>query len=148
MFKTGDKVRFLNLTKGIIKDWGHNGFCIEGDIKVNNSYYTDFATIEAVLPNREYSVSYTDDKGKKVQLSFKEKDLILISPTMSTLQERIAGLFVTEPQKTNQKAGIVDARNQLTPEGKDAYLNWLFQKDADTFKNEVSNLLIALEETK
>lgn len=60
-----------------------------------------------------------------------------------SLIKKFQGLFVKEPQKTFRKLEITTQEDQLTSEGRELFINWLFQKHQDEFKTEVADKLLA-----
>ncbi len=86
-----------------------------------------------------------DKDGKKSEHN--NENLVLVTKakklkkTMS-LKTIVSGLFIKEPEKSRQKAGITDSSNELTEEGKDIYLNYLLSKDKD-FDTEIVAKVVA-----
>lgn len=70
--------------------------------------------------------------------------------TMSSLKQKVAQLFLTEPEKSFQKAGIFDSSNQLTEDGQSIFLTWLISdKDTkDKFNTAIVQPLLAQEEAE
>jgi len=57
--------------------------------------------------------------------------------------------LLPEPQKSFRKVGITDGDNILTDEGMKIYLSWRLMKDADEFKKEIVDDMVAeLEKSK
>lgn len=70
---------------------------------------------------------------------------------MTTLIQAFNNIFTSEPQKSFLKAGIIDASSNLTPEGHDVFVAWLFRKadNQAAFKAEVVDPIIAqMDEAK
>ncbi len=63
--------------------------------------------------------------------------------TMSNLKSKIKNLFRSEPEKSFIKAGIMDETMELTADGKDVFLGWLFGQNKDDFNTEVVQKLLA-----
>jgi hypothetical protein len=61
---------------------------------------------------------------------------------MNTLMNKLKQLAEKEPQKTFRKVGITYESGNLTEEGKEVFMNWLFEKHADDFKTEVADVLL------
>lgn len=68
--------------------------------------------------------------------------------TMSTKNpiEVYKELQTKEPAKTFIATGITDNQNNLTPEGQDLFIAWLFEQHTAEFKKEVADKILA--ETK
>lgn len=67
--------------------------------------------------------------------------------TMS-LKEAFATLFTKEPYKTFRKAGITNGDNELTSEGRDIFLAWLLEQNAEGFKEIAAKILEEQKERK
>jgi hypothetical protein len=62
---------------------------------------------------------------------------------MTNLIEKAKLLVMSEPQKSFRKSGITDGDDQLTQEGKELFINWLFKKNQDEFNKEIVQPLLA-----
>lgn len=62
-----------------------------------------------------------------------------------SLKQKFNNLFTKEPQKSFRKAGITDGSDILTDDGKAVFLAWLLGKNADAFKAEVVDPILAEE---
>ncbi len=87
--------------------------------------------------------------------NLKASDFIILNPAVQsapipTLMENIystfKNLFVSEPQKTFQKAGITNANGDLTGDGTSIFLSYLLQKNDDAFKTEIVDRILAEQE--
>ncbi len=95
---------------------------------------------------RDLWVQVKYDDGNIGESSTPEKDYKIIKKHKNlfmSLQEIVSGLFKTEPQKSRERAGIVDSSNLLTEEGKDIYLNYLLSNDK-TFDADIVAPVIAV----
>lgn len=75
-----------------------------------------------------------------------EKDLELINETktfMSNIAEKIKMMTMGEPMKTFVKAGIATVDGTFTPEGKQAFFDFLVSKFGDDFKTAIVDKLVA-----
>lgn len=52
-------------------------------------------------------------------------------------------LFVSEPQKTFAKAGLTDKDGFLTADGAKIFQKWQLARDAEAFKSEVADKMVA-----
>ena len=62
------------------------------------------------------------------------------------LREMFVLAFKKEPQKSYIKAGIMDTDENLTDDGKDVFLTYLINKDADFKKEVVDPILASMKE--
>lgn len=60
-----------------------------------------------------------------------------------TIKEKFVLALTKEPQKSFRKAGITNGDDLLTEEGGKIFLTWLLNKNADDFKKEVVDGLLA-----
>lgn len=65
---------------------------------------------------------------------------------MNSITSKIRNVFRTEPNKSLHKAGIINDCNELTSEGRDAFIEWLFEQNKTKFTEEVIKPI--LEEEK
>lgn len=56
--------------------------------------------------------------------------------------DKFATMFLSEPEKTFRKAGIINGDNVLTEDGKKIFLSWLLKKYGTEFKSEVVDELV------
>ncbi len=81
--------------------------------------------------------------------SLVESDFILINSNNQNnnmnITEKFALMFKAEPQKSFIKAGITDSNDVLTADGTTVFLSWLLKKNADAFKTEVVDPMLADE---
>ena len=132
-FKIGDKVKVTSHT-------------------VNSTYYSDIGVVGEVCKindldsNYPVQIRFTDGTRERHSNgefeSFKEADLTLIN-TMKNLTESFALALTPEPQKSFRKAGITNGDNILTDEGVKIFLTWVLGKNADAFKKEIVDNLLA-----
>lgn len=88
---------------------------------------------------------------KIMQLSFKESALVKdgeqINKTNNNIYMSIVSKFKnlvrSEPEKTFIKCGIMNESLDLTTEGKELFINFLFEKNKVDFKTEVADKLVA-----
>lgn len=76
-------------------------------------------------------------------------DYKVLSYKISTmdLKEKVALAFKSEPEKSFIKAGVMNADESLTQDGKDVLLSFLLKKYGKEFKKEVVDVILA-EDTK
>lgn len=55
---------------------------------------------------------------------------------MGSLVAKIRDLLLQEPDKSERKFGIKDSDNNLTPDGKDLYIAWRYEKDREDFNKD------------
>lgn len=65
-----------------------------------------------------------------------------------SLTDKVRLTFLKEPEKSFRKLGVTDNNDELTGEGQDAFLNWLFKKHQVEFKTEVVDPILAGMETE
>lgn len=124
MFKVGDKVRILKASLDADKI---------GQIRKVISITSD----SIILEGCRYSWNAEDDTS-----------LELVTNNFMSLKQKIASLFLTEPNKSRQATGITDSSNQLTEEGKDIFLNFLLSKNTEFDTEIVIPLAKAIEDEK
>lgn len=72
-----------------------------------------------------------------------------LSNFMASIKEKFNLLFVSEPEKTFLKAGIIATTDSsLTEDGKSIFLSWLLKKHGTEFKKEIVDEIIKEEEEK
>lgn len=69
-----------------------------------------------------------------------------VAPKRMNLLAKLAQSLMSEPEKTFRKLEITNGDNMLTCEGKELFINWLFQKNKDAFKTEVADDMLAEQE--
>lgn len=121
MFKVGDKVK-------VIGNSCHHNLSIGDEI--------------TLLSERKPSGFYY-----KENWYIKIEDIQKINPKniMSSLTQKVASLFLQEPEKSFRKAEITDESGNLTPDGQTVFLTWLLKKNGDAFKTEVVDPILAEE---
>lgn len=62
-----------------------------------------------------------------------------------SLVAKFKSIVRTEPEKTLVKVGVLDEELSLTTEGKDLFLQFLFEKNKVEFKTEVADKLVEVE---
>ena len=67
---------------------------------------------------------------------------------MKNIATAFKDLFVSEPQKSFRKCGLTDANDMITSDGTAVFLSWLLSKNADAFKTEVVDKILAEEEAE
>lgn len=122
MFQVGDRVVAL----------AENGLVQEGTAGTVHIGYSESPYIKF-------------DNGESWYIKENYLKLISNQPFMSSLTQKVAQLFLSEPEKSFQKVGIIDASNQLTSDGKEVFLNWLLKTNKDAFNTEVVQPLVAAE---
>lgn len=76
----------------------------------------------------------------------KEEKLLTNDNKPMNLLQRIKNLALSEPQKSFKKYGITNEFGDLTSDGKEAFINWLFEQHQHEFKADVVNKLITEDE--
>ena len=132
-FKLGDKVILREDSEYYGMD-GSSQLCGEGEI--------------IQIHSDSYSVEwkYKDDWCRN---SYQAHDLKLtnnLTKTNMNLMQKFILAMKDEPEKTFIKQGIMTEDGVLTDDGKDLYLNWLFQQDAEDFNTQVVDLILDDEE--
>lgn len=78
---------------------------------------------------------------KDGKLELIKKTNLSVSPDKKSFMQNLISsfnnLFLTEPQKSFQKAGVTDTTGMLTPDGTKVFLNWLLQTNGAAFKTAV-----------
>lgn len=69
-----------------------------------------------------------------------------IKNNMPNLMEKVKALFISEPEKSLQRFGFTDKNNDLTAEGTQVFVNWLFAQNEKAFCDDVLEKLKAQEE--
>ena len=129
-FKIGDKVRRINSCNEGVN---------EGDIGFITSLYTSSGD--------DYCTLNIGNHGVNCGHSLKNIELIETNNKITNMKEKFIQMFLKEPQKSFRKAGITNGDGLITEDGATLLLSWLLDKNADTFKIEVVDGLLA-EETK
>lgn len=62
---------------------------------------------------------------------------------MSSITDKFLMALKAEPYKSFRQKGITNGDDLLTEEGKQIFLKWLLQKNADAFKTEVVDIITA-----
>ena len=65
-----------------------------------------------------------------------------------SLKSIVKNLFRSEPEKSFIKAGVMNESLELTTEGKDLFIDFLFEKNKDLFNTEIVQKIIAEQEEK
>lgn len=100
----------------------------------------------------KFAVEYTTG-GRTMCLGFREGGLKLIKSNhkksfMSTIKETIKLAIKGEPEKSNITAGLRTINDEFTAEGKDAFLEFLYEKNKVDFKKEVADVIIESQKKK
>lgn len=132
-------------------------------VRTKGSHYGMFVGDEGTVTevndgSHSFSVSVKMDKNGDIAPSCNAENLKLLSsvsniknaltgkPIMQNLVTTFKSLFVAEPQKTFQKAGIVDTNGDLTPDGTKVFLAWMLQTNGVAFKTAVADQIVAEQE--
>lgn len=75
--------------------------------------------------------------------NFREDELKLKKEKIMNIKEQFTLAITPEPQKSFRKVGITDGDNLLTDDGVKVFLSWLLTKNADAFKKEVVDDMVA-----
>lgn len=62
--------------------------------------------------------------------------------TMTNLITKFKSIIKSEPNKTLEKAGVIDSNDNLTSDGKELFINYLFEKSKADFTKEVVEKLV------
>lgn len=74
-------------------------------------------------------------------------DLLVSANKMPNLKESVALLFKGEPEKSFIKTGIMGSNGEMTSEGREVFLTWLFEQNKTAFNEAVVQPLLK-EQTK
>lgn len=108
-----------------------------GDQRASSHYRNREAVIYAIESNKQYPLKLRFDNGDVCSWC-DDGDIKLIKKSMSTIKEKIKMKLKQEPEKSNIKAGLRTLEDDFTSEGREAFLEYLYQKDKDDFKKEVA----------
>lgn len=145
-FKNGDKVK---LKQGVNRGGvcgTFNGYDTLSYLIIDKAHAWDDGT---------YPYSYTgyNQDGQKLtscSCCYKDEHLEFFNSNknsiMTDVKQAFNQLFLKEPQKSFQKAGVTDGSNQLTSDGRDIFLAWLLEKHGDDFKKEVVDPILKSQE--
>lgn len=97
----------------------------------------------ATLDEGYYRLKSDGIKIDSYCFNFEVIDLELnnLTKTNMNLMQKFKLALRAEPEKTFIKKGIMTEGGELTQEGRDLYLNWLFQENMDDFNDEVVTLI-------
>lgn len=62
--------------------------------------------------------------------------------------QKLKEATLKEPEKSFRKCGITGSDGELTSDGKDVFLQWLFDQNKETFNKEVVQPILKAEEDK
>jgi hypothetical protein len=110
------------------------------DDKGDSKYIGSVSKIESII--EDYSYPY---KLEMFAARFKKEELKLTNKNMN-IKEQFTLAMTPEPQKSFRKVGITNGDNILTEDGMKIYLSWKLMKDADAFKKEVVDDMLAEQE--
>lgn len=68
---------------------------------------------------------------------FKEVTITPAKTPMSSLIQSVRELFLSEPEKSLQHFGITNADNELTADGKEIFIQWLFKQNLTQFNTDI-----------
>jgi len=71
-----------------------------------------------------------------------------IKNNMPNLMEKVKSLYISEPNKSLQKFGFTTQSNELTSEGREVFINWLFEKNKKDFCDDVLEKLKVQENSE
>jgi hypothetical protein len=145
MFKVGDRVERIKNC-----EIGTNDNFIKGDV----------GTIigMAAYGINKYKISC--DRCPVFNNEIDARYLKLIEPTsvaksddglqniMNSLKQRVKMMFTGEPERSFIKAGIMNENKELTQDGKDIFIDFMFEKHKAEFKTEVVDKLLEEEDKK
>lgn len=158
-FKVGDKVK-LKGTKSSGCSWEEAGELLGCSWEEAEQFFPNLVGTIYDIYDGDIWVKWKSGAGW-IFLKFLEKDLlpykketILISSNkqislknkIMDLKEKFLLSITKEPQKTFRKTGITNGDDLLTDDGKEIFINWLFQKNKDEFKKEVVDDLLKEKE--
>lgn len=139
-FKVGDRV---NVRRG--RD-NQTGYC---------PYLDNYLNCKVVeINSTSYTVYSGDDNYNYIGL-FNDSELELVGTLtnktkiiMTNLITTFKNITRTEPNKTFVKAGVMNEDLSLTSEGKELFIQFMFDKHATEFKTEVVDAILAEQEKK
>ena len=159
-FKVGDRVRCISspvsdyshiglyLTVSAITDYGNIRTIKEWSDK-GWAYSSDW--FELVEETSNNYIGTLGDTGVYVTDNYKRGDIIQV-PAKKTIMSNLITTFKnitrTEPNKTFVKAGVMNEDITLTSEGKELFIQFMFDKHAAEFKTDVVDKIIAEQEKK
>ena len=138
-FKSGDKVRIVSVSPYNSKGYTSSKHQFIGTETVIMSIFHEDSSYPYHL-----SGVYTGNAGYE---DWSDQELELVehksNKTKMNLKEKFSLLLTGEPQKSFRKAGITNADDMLTEEGKTVFLSWLLNtKYGDEFKKDVVDELL------
>lgn len=136
-FVVGDRGIIISLTKGETNYWDVR--LDDGRVSyankhtnlnlVKEDYLTSSTcsgtTLTAMVPIN-YPASWAISTGSSCGVDYQK---IINKTKKMTTKEIIKAIFTGEPKKSRMKAGIVNNEGDLTCEGREIYLNYLFSKE-------------------
>lgn len=137
-FKVGDRVRRVR--------GGSSGSMEEGDTgTIEKLALTDCTVI-------------TDKERQRICSDLENLELLIEEVTIKTIymeymeymdiKQKVAMFFMNEPQKTFVEVGLANEKGELTPDGKEIFINFLLRKYGDDFKKEIADKLKENKEKK
>lgn len=134
MFKKGDKVI-------VFLDYEYSGY--HPTIKSGKKVYTLDSDFRSVGGN--YWTFYEGGYAFECQIKHANQ----LSSKNMNIKERFLTSLKKEPEKSFNKAGITDADDMLTEDGKAVFFSWLLKKYGADFKKEVvDDILEEIEKEK
>lgn len=110
------------------------------DDKGDNQYIGKISKIVFTEDNSKYHYNLAG-----LSPMFSDDEIKLTNKNMN-IKEQFTLAMTPEPQKSFRKVGITNGDNILTEDGMKIYLSWKLMKDADAFKKEVVDDMLAEQE--
>lgn len=123
-FEVGEIVKVIHYTKNYF-----------GQEDLNHESIGKYFTVLNVNKSLDWPVRLSND------LLYKNEELIRIN-TMN-IKEKFILTLTREPQKSFRKAGITNGDDMLTDDGVKVFMTWMLNKNAEAFKTEVVDGLLA-----
>ncbi len=154
-FKVGDRVKFIEDSRGQDYTYGNYG------LKKDEVYKLDYTRSWVIVTTTGNDVYFAESSLEyNLELVEEIKPITINSficgvaenyknnKTKMTLINTFKKLTRSEPEKTFVKAGVLNEELTLTEDGKELFLNYMFEKNKVEFKKEVVDAIIAEQEKK
>lgn len=125
-------------------------FKVGDKVILNYSPVSDYGceAVVIALEGNNCRVEYINKEGKKTSVLYGEDYLLLKPINVSNIISKIKQFRLKEPEKSFQKAGVKNDKGELTVEGKDAFIEFLFEKHQDEFNEKVVQPILKEEEAE
>ena len=167
-FKAGDRVRVKDTP--MVRDWNKSAIGYISTLTEEDMSGGDYASRH--LDNNRWRINFKDEDLELVEenplfvkvpdkffdivdfewkQNYKIGDIIQVPAKKSFMTNLITtfkNITRTEPNKTFVKAGVMNEELALTSEGKELFIQFMFDKHADEFKKDVVDAILAEQEKK